>query len=172
MNQRWWNNEISCIVLGINQRYFSSKKDSVEMFSAYMQVVTFKKITIFYLFYLQFCFGPQICIGNSSFRICGVVTWHSSVRNIILLHTRARARMHSLSLSLSLSHFTKNFSHPTTCSSHATFWLGHSYEPRQTNRCWELFQSTDLCHHFQFVFDKGDPRISMWYFLPCQGKSN
>jgi len=32
-------------VLGINQRYFSSKKDSVEMFSADMQEVNFKKFT-------------------------------------------------------------------------------------------------------------------------------
>ena len=32
-------------MLGINQRYFSSKKDSVEMFSADMQEVNFKKFT-------------------------------------------------------------------------------------------------------------------------------
>jgi hypothetical protein len=31
-------------VLGINQRYFSSKKNSVEIFSASMQEVTLKKI--------------------------------------------------------------------------------------------------------------------------------
>jgi hypothetical protein len=34
--------EIICIVLGINERYFSSKKDSVEMFIAYMQEVILK----------------------------------------------------------------------------------------------------------------------------------
>ena len=39
MNQRWCSNEIIYIVLGINQRYFSSKKDSVEMFSADMKKV-------------------------------------------------------------------------------------------------------------------------------------
>ena len=58
MNQRWWNNEIMCIVLGINQRYFSSKKDSVVMFSACVQEVNLKIFTIFSLFYLHFCFGP------------------------------------------------------------------------------------------------------------------
>ena len=39
MNRRLWNNEIICTVMPINQRYFSSKKDSVEIFSAYMQGV-------------------------------------------------------------------------------------------------------------------------------------
>jgi hypothetical protein len=34
-------------MLGINQRYFSSKKKFGEMFSAYMQEVNFKKIIIF-----------------------------------------------------------------------------------------------------------------------------
>jgi len=35
MNRRLRNNEIICTVLGINQRYFSSKKDSVEIFNPY-----------------------------------------------------------------------------------------------------------------------------------------
>ena len=34
MNQRWWNNEIICIVLGINQKYFISSKNAVDMSSA------------------------------------------------------------------------------------------------------------------------------------------
>jgi hypothetical protein len=42
-------------------RYFSSKKYSVEMFSACMQEVNLKKFIIFNLFYLLFCFGPQVC---------------------------------------------------------------------------------------------------------------
>ena len=41
MNWRW-NNEIISTVLWINQRYFSSNKDSVEMFSAYTQEVRLK----------------------------------------------------------------------------------------------------------------------------------
>jgi len=56
------------------------------MFSAYMQEVELKNFIIFSLFYLCFSFGPHVCIGNSSFRICGVVPCHGSVRNIILLH--------------------------------------------------------------------------------------
>ena len=58
------------------------------MFSVYMQEVNLKFFIIFNLFYLHFCFGPQVCKGNSTFRICGVVTWHGSVRSIVLLtHT-------------------------------------------------------------------------------------
>ena len=52
-----------------------------------MQEVNKKKIIIFSLFYSRFCFGPQVCIGNSSFKICGFVPWHGGVRYIILHHT-------------------------------------------------------------------------------------
>ena len=121
------------------------------MFSAYMEEVNLKKFIIFNLLYLHFCFGPQICIGNSSLRICGVVTWHSSVRNTTLLDTHI----------IHPSHFTKNFSHHTTCSSHATFWLRHHHEPRQTNLCSVLFQSTNLYRHFHHIFNEGDSRISI-----------
>jgi hypothetical protein len=38
----WCNNAIICTVLWINWRYFSSKKDSVEIFNAYMQEVNLK----------------------------------------------------------------------------------------------------------------------------------
>jgi len=54
------------------------------MLSAYMQEVNLKNFIIFNLFYLHFCFGPQVCIENSSLRICGVVPWHGSVRNILI----------------------------------------------------------------------------------------
>jgi hypothetical protein len=83
------------------------------MFSAYMQEVNFKNFIIFSLFYLLFCFGPQVCIGNSSFGICGVVPWLGSVRSIILLHTRAHVH------TILLHHFTGKFSH-TTRHSHMT----------------------------------------------------
>jgi hypothetical protein len=52
------------------------------MLSVYMQEVNLKHFIIFNLFYLRFSFGPHICIGNCSFRICG-----GSVRNITSLHT-------------------------------------------------------------------------------------
>ena len=148
MNQRWWNNEIICIMLGINQRYFSSKKDSVEMFSAYMQEINLKILIIFNLFYLHFCFGPHVCIGNSSFRICRVVTCRGSVRNIILLHTCVIFPLH----------FTKK------CS-RAKFWQHHSHDLRQANLCWVLFQSTDFCHCFQYIFQEWELRLCIWYFL-------
>ena len=51
-----------------------------------MHEVNFKKFIIFNLFYFRFCFGPQVCVGNSSFSICGFVPWRGGVKNIILLH--------------------------------------------------------------------------------------
>jgi len=77
---------------------------------------------IFNLFYLCFCFGPDVCAGNFIFKICGVMPWCGSVRNIILLrarmHAHARAYTHTLSLS---QNFTNNFFLHITHSSHVTF---------------------------------------------------
>ena len=61
--------------------------DSAEMFSAYTQEVNLKVFIILNLFYLRFCFGPDVCTGNFSVKICGVMPLPGSVRNIILLHT-------------------------------------------------------------------------------------
>jgi len=47
-----------------------------------------KKFVSFILSHLRVCFGPQVCIRNSSFRICGIAPWRSSLKNIILLHMR------------------------------------------------------------------------------------
>jgi len=55
-----------------------------------MQEVNLNKIINFNLFYLYFCFGPQVFIGNSSFRICGFVLWSGGVTYIILLHTHIK----------------------------------------------------------------------------------
>ena len=49
------------------------------MFSAYMQEVNLKSFIIFNLFYLRLCFGHNVCTGNNSFKICGVVPWCGSV---------------------------------------------------------------------------------------------
>ena len=92
MNQIWWNNEIICIVFGINQRYFISK-NAVETFSAYMQKINLTVFIILNLFYLHFCVRPQICIGNSSlgmFAVClsVVVTDTSSFYTHIILYFR------------------------------------------------------------------------------------
>jgi hypothetical protein len=65
---------------------------------------------------LHFCFGPQVCIGSSCYRSCGVVPWHGSVRNIIL--------QHSITLP---PHFTTNFSLHTTGSTHTTFLLHYRH---------------------------------------------
>ena len=52
-----------------------------------MQEVNLKRFIIFNLFYLHFCFWPQVCTGNSSFRIVVDLPWCSSVRNLTLLNT-------------------------------------------------------------------------------------
>jgi len=59
-------------MMGINQRYRSSKQDALEKFTAYMRKLI-KKIIIFILFYLYLYFGPQVYILNSSLRIFGIV---------------------------------------------------------------------------------------------------
>ena len=33
------------------------------------------------MLYLRFCFGPDVCTGNFSFKICGVVSWGGGIRN-------------------------------------------------------------------------------------------
>jgi hypothetical protein len=40
------------------------------MFSAYIVEVNFRNFLIFNLFYLGFCFRPNVFAGNSSLRIC------------------------------------------------------------------------------------------------------
>jgi hypothetical protein len=46
-----------CILLGVNQRYFSSK-NAVEMFSSHMQEANFKKFDNFLFILLIFLFRP------------------------------------------------------------------------------------------------------------------
>jgi hypothetical protein len=136
-------------LLGINQRYFSSKKCSIEMFSAYVQEVNFK---IFSLFYLRFCFGSHVYTGNSTLRICGVVPWHGNVSNIILLYTHTHTNTtYFLNTSLTTFVFT-----PLTVH---TRLLRHHHEPRHTKPCWVLFQTTDLRYRVHCVHHGGEWRM-------------
>ena len=73
-------------MLPINQRYFSSKNDSVEVFSAYMQEVNLKVLQFSIYFTYVSVSGLMYAQEISAFKICGVVPWRDSVRNIILLH--------------------------------------------------------------------------------------
>jgi hypothetical protein len=57
------------------------------MFSVYIMEVNFKKILIFSLCYLLFCFGPHVFAGNSSLRVCGVVPWFGMVSYYTHTHT-------------------------------------------------------------------------------------
>jgi len=117
-----------------------------------MQKVNFKKIIIFSLFCLRFCFGPQVCIGNSSLRICGFVPQRGGVRNIILLHTHT-----SYFLSTPLINFL--FTH--------SLFTQHTI----TNRArppFVTFQCTDLFFHFQYVFHEGESIISTYVLTPSR----
>jgi hypothetical protein len=76
------------------------------MFSAYILEVNLKNFIIFNLFYLPFCFGPHVFAGNSSLRVCGVVSWFGIVRNIILLHTHIILPQHLIYKQLFSSHRT------------------------------------------------------------------
>ena len=137
-----WCYNLHCV--GNKSEIFQLKKDSVEMFSAYMQEVNLKDVIIFNLFHLLFCFGPHVCIGNSSFRICGVVPCRGSARNIILLHT----------------YHTSSTLHWQLYAPHAIrAW--HRNEPRKTNVCWVLFQCTDQRYCFQYVFLMGIDNLYM-----------
>jgi hypothetical protein len=110
MNWRWCNNEIICTVLWINQRYFSSKKDSVEIFNTYMQKVNLKSYNFSFIL-LMFLFRAW-CMQRK-FQLqglwsCALVWWCQnhhlpSHTHIILSH-----------------HFTNNFSVHTTIYSHVT----------------------------------------------------
>jgi len=111
----WCNNAIICTVLRINRRYFSSKKNSVEICNAYMQEVHLKFYN-FPLILLTFLFLAWCMHRNFSFKISGVVPWSGDVRNIILLHTHTHTHTHII---LS-QHFTNNFSLHPTLYSHAT----------------------------------------------------
>jgi hypothetical protein len=87
------------------------------MFSAYMQEVILQNFIIFNLFYLYFCFGTLVFIGNSSFKVFGVLTWLGSVTNITLLYAHTHTHTHtythththtqSLLLNTSLTTWTK-----------------------------------------------------------------
>ena len=60
------------------------------------------------LFYLRFCFGSDVCTGNFSVKICGVMPLPGSVRNTILHH------MHTiLSHNVTKSFFSSHQSHFT-----------------------------------------------------------
>jgi hypothetical protein len=77
MNRRLLNNEISCTVLRIHQRYFNSDKYSVQIFNAYMQEFNLKFYN-FQFILLMFLFRVR-CI-NRKFQLqdlwsCALAWW-------------------------------------------------------------------------------------------------
>jgi hypothetical protein len=101
------------------------------MFSAYTQEDN--KFIIFSLFYLHFCFGPQVCVGNSSLGIFGVVPWRGSVRNITLLahtsyfHHFSRKTFHLTPFAVYTRHFVcvtvTDRDRPTFAGCHSCLWV-------------------------------------------------
>ena len=143
MNRMWCNNAIICTVLQINRRYFSSKKDSVEIFNAYMQEVILK-------FY------------NFSFILLTFLFW------AWCMHRKFSAlRFVELCLGMVVSEISSCFTHTLyflntllttflfTQPSHSTpLWSENDYV------CWVLLQYTNMRYCFQYVFHDGESRIS------------
>jgi len=127
------------------------------MFNAYMQV-DFKNFIIFNLFYLLFCFGPQVCVGNSSFRICGFMSWLGSVRNIVLLHTH-------------VSYFS--VLHCQLFSSHHSLFICGTVTNQERSTFVEWCSSVPTCVIFSSVFfTMGNQESVRDISLLRQGKSN
>jgi len=144
-----------CIVLGINQRYFNSSKMQQNRLVPTCRKLILKNFVIFNVIYIHFCFGPHVCIGNFSFRICDLClgrTHKFSFQSCYYTHTHIHTVLQP--------HFTKNFSLHTTHSSHTIFWLLHCHKLRQTNLCLVLFLSTDLRHRFRYIIHEDESRIS------------
>jgi hypothetical protein len=109
-------------------------------------------------FYLLFCFGPQVCIGNSSFRIWGVLPWCGSVRNIIHTHTHTHIILPQ--------HFTYNFSH------HSLFTCD-TFTNRERPAFFEWCSSVPTCVIiFSMFFVMGNRESLHDISLLRQGKSN
>jgi len=109
-----------------------------------------KKIIIFSLFCLRFCFGPQVCIGNSSLSICASAWWCQ--KHNLTSHTHT-----SYFLSTPLINFL--FTH--------SLFTQHTI----TNRArtpFVMFQCTDLFFHFQYVFHEGESIISTYVLTPSR----
>jgi hypothetical protein len=155
MNRRWCNNEIICTVLWINQRYFSSKKDSVEIFNAYMQKVNLKFYNFLFIL-LMFLFRAW-CM-HRKFQLqdlwsCALAWWCQ--KHHLTSHTHTHTHT-SYFLTTSLTTFL--FTQPSIHT-----W--HRHEPRTTYICRVLFQYTNMRYIFQYVFHDGKSRISTLYFL-------
>ena len=70
----------------------------------------FKSFIFTYLFYLRFCFGPDVCKGNFGVKFCGVMPLPVSVRSTTLRHTHT----------IISQNFTQNFFLHTNLNSHET----------------------------------------------------
>ena len=145
----WCNNAIICTVLRINRRYFSSKKDSVEIFNAYMQEVNLKFYN-FPLILLTFLFRAR-CM-HRKFQLqdlwsCVLVWW---------------CQKHHLTSHTHTSYFLNT---SQLFSSHNPLFTHDTVMNRERPVCWVLFQYTNMCYRFQYVFHNRESRISTWYFL-------
>jgi hypothetical protein len=147
----WRNNVIICTVLRINRRYFSSKKDSVDIFSAYIQEINLK----FYNFpFILLTFLFWVRCMHKKFQLqdlwsCALAWW---------------CQKHHLTSHTNTSYFL-NPSLTTFLFTQPSIHTRHRHEPRMTYVCWVLFQYTKMRYHFQYVFHDGESRISTLYFL-------
>jgi len=89
-------------------------------------------LVIFNLFYSHICFGPQVCKGISRFKICGVVTWSGSVRNIISPYTDTHTHKHTHTQTHTHTHKHTHIRTNTHTNTH-TYAQTHTHTQRHTH---------------------------------------
>jgi hypothetical protein len=124
-----------------------------------MQEVNLKKLIFFNLFYLHFCLGSYICIGNSSLRDSGVMP--GVVVTETYLITRTSYFGHT-----SLKTFSSQHAHVTR-----SLWLRQQHGPLKNRHCWALFVSTGLHHLFRYIIQDNESRICVKFLHPHQIKN-
>jgi hypothetical protein len=130
MKQMWCNNAIIYTVLRINRRYFSSKKDSVEMFNAYMQEVNLKFYN-FPLILLTFLFRARRM--HRKFQLqdlwhCALAWWcqkhHLTPPSLSLSHTHTHTHTsYFLNMSQLFSSHNPLFTHDTVINRERPMFL-------------------------------------------------
>jgi len=114
------------------------------------------------LFYLRFYFGPNVCTGNFSVKICGVMPLPGSLRNTIL-HQPHTIFSHN---------FTNSIFFHTNHSPHTTVWLHRCHEPRLTKFCWLLLSLPTCAIISSISFTRRSRAFLHNTFLFRQGKRN
>jgi len=129
-----------------------------------MQEVNLKKNIIFNLFYFHFCFWPQVCIRNYSFRVCGFVFASCCQKHHFTSHTHHNLASHT--------QHTATL-HTQLLSSHHSPATRHTVMNRETPTFVQFCSSIPTCIAVSSMFfTMGNPEFLHGISLLLQGKSN